>query len=86
MISLLGLIFLYSCTTLTEAEREYNEYEEQERIIAYKLWEDACLRAGGAIYMHNPTRPCRRSECVPHRVDWDHRRSSNRVFCVSKIL
>ena len=82
-MKLLPLLLLCGCATqMTEAEREYREYFEQERVVAYRIWEQACHDAGGVIYVNNPHKPCIRSECIPHEVDWSHERRHNRAQCV----
>lgn len=67
---------------MTEAELEYKQYQEQERVIAYGLWKDACLRAGGSIYVSNPIKRCKSADCVPDPVDWSQYRKINHVQCV----
>jgi hypothetical protein len=68
---------------MTEAELEYKQYEEQERVIAYGFWESACLQAGGHIFISNPTRRCTRvNDCIPDPIDWSHKRRINHVQCV----
>ena len=68
---------------MTEADIEYKQYQEQERVIAYRLWEQACHNAGGVIYTYNPVKPCaKHHECVPDVIDWKPNRRYNRTQCV----
>lgn len=78
------LVLLAGCgSQLTEAELEYRQYVEQERVVAYRAWRDACVRLGGTLYVDNPIKPCRKStECIPDRHDWSHDRKHNRLQCV----
>ena len=77
------LLLLAGCASqMTEADLVYKQYEEQERVIAYRLWEQACINAGGAIYVSNPFRRCYRKDCVPHEADWSQYRKLNNVQCV----
>lgn len=67
---------------MTEAELEYKQYEEQERVIAYRYWQQACNNAGGVVVIANPVRQCYKTDCVPDKADWDRYRRYNRVRCV----
>jgi len=80
---LLLLLLLAGCASqLTEAELELRQYEEQERVIAYRHWQQACLDAGGHVFINNPIRPCHTIECIPDKHDWSQYRRLNRAMCV----
>lgn len=86
------LLFLFACASepLSQADREYNEQIERERIESYCMWAAGCSNANGIVFTENPWRSCRnvrmfgRRFCVPHKNDWDTNKRFNNTQCVSQ--
>ena len=62
------LLLLSGCTTMSDLERVEHELDRVEK---YSFFEEACMEMKGYLFVYKAYRPCRRSGCIPHRVDWD---------------
>ena len=85
------LLLLVSCASdpLTQEQIEEREYEEVERASAYLMWEAKCKADGNIIFVYNPTRLCRKRDCIPSQWDWrydfekERPKSGNSYQCVT---
>lgn len=86
------ILLLTGCASqLTEDEQFQREYEEADRKVQYRRWEQACEASNGIVYAYRPTRICRkRGGCIPDAQDWkwdtkrERPKHSNTVVCTSR--